>query len=62
MSFISSSMPGVTCVAASFASTGHQPQVNNVGCKNEVNMSGMPDYLMSIYIVVCSSIIAAQLM
>jgi hypothetical protein len=46
MSFISSSMPGVTCVAASFASTGHQPQVNNVGCKNEVNMSGMPDYLM----------------
>jgi hypothetical protein len=30
MNFISSSMPGATCMATSFASTDNQPEVNNV--------------------------------
>jgi hypothetical protein len=53
MSFISSSMTGATCMVASFASTDHLPKVNNVGCKNEVDMSGMPDYLMARNTILC---------
>ena len=38
-------MLGVTYMAASFENTDHQLEVNNVGCKNKVEMCGMEDNL-----------------
>jgi hypothetical protein len=39
-------MPGAPVWQQALKSTDYQPEVNNDGCKNKVEMCGMVDYLL----------------